>query len=186
MVRLFVGVTDKSWFDTLGASAPNDEINFWQPSGTTQFRALKPGELFLFKLHAPNNFIVGGGIFGPVYDAVDDDIGAHNAIDQAPRLMVQFPIFGNSDTRQFLRNISAGGEFFKLGAGTLDFRHHALCRLVAVAASDEAIEILDVAFRFLGEKNTIWHQGCCPPDICGCARRIPQRDAVCPPRPAGW
>lgn len=64
MVRLFVGVTDKSWFDMLGASAPHEEINFWQPSGATQFRALKPGELFLFKLHAPNNFIVGGGIFG--------------------------------------------------------------------------------------------------------------------------
>jgi hypothetical protein len=29
----------------------------------------------------------------------------------------------------------------------------------AVAASDEAIEILDVAFLFLGEKNTRWHQG---------------------------
>jgi putative restriction endonuclease len=57
MVRLFVAVTDKSWFDQLSASAPHDEVNFWQPSGTTQFRALRPGELFLFKLHAPNNFI---------------------------------------------------------------------------------------------------------------------------------
>ena len=57
MVRLFVAVTDKSWFDQLSASAPHDEVNFWQPSGTTQFRALQPGELFLFKLHAPNNFI---------------------------------------------------------------------------------------------------------------------------------
>jgi len=64
MVRLFVGVTDKAWFDQLSASVPHDEVNFWQPSGTTQFRALQPGELFLFKLHAPNNFIVGGGIFG--------------------------------------------------------------------------------------------------------------------------
>ncbi|NNU36052.1 HNH endonuclease [Rhizobium sophorae] len=64
MVRLFVGVTDKAWFDQLSASVPHDEVNFWQPSGTTQFRALQPGELFLFKLHSPNNFIVGGGIFG--------------------------------------------------------------------------------------------------------------------------
>jgi putative restriction endonuclease len=64
LVRLFVGVTDKSWFDRLSASTPHDEVNFWQPSGTTQFRALQPGELFLFKLHAPYNFIVGGGIFG--------------------------------------------------------------------------------------------------------------------------
>lgn len=64
MVRLFVAVTDKTWFDMLAASAPHDEVNFWQPSGNTQFKALRPGELFLFKLHTPNNFIVGGGVFG--------------------------------------------------------------------------------------------------------------------------
>ena len=64
MVQLFVGVTDQSWFDALSASAPHDEVNFWQPSGTREFRALRPGELFLFKLHAPNNFIAGGGVFG--------------------------------------------------------------------------------------------------------------------------
>ena len=46
----------------LSAVGP-EEINFWQPSGNSQFRALKPGELFLFKLHAPNNYIVGGGVF---------------------------------------------------------------------------------------------------------------------------
>lgn len=64
MVDLYVGVTDRSWFDMLGASAPHDEVNFWQPSGSKQFRALVPGELFLFKLHAPENFVVGGGVFG--------------------------------------------------------------------------------------------------------------------------
>ena len=42
---------------------PNlDEVNFWAPSAGN-FRALQPGELFLFKLHAPRNVIVGGGIF---------------------------------------------------------------------------------------------------------------------------
>jgi putative restriction endonuclease len=40
-----------------------DEVNFWAPSGRTNFRSLQPGELFLFKLHAPHNFIVGGGVF---------------------------------------------------------------------------------------------------------------------------
>jgi putative restriction endonuclease len=64
MVQIFVAVTDQSWFDALSASAPHDEVNFWQPSGTREFRALRPGELFLFKLHAPNNFIAGGGVFG--------------------------------------------------------------------------------------------------------------------------
>lgn len=62
MVKLLVAVTDRSRFDRLSAARP-EEINFWQPSGNTQFRALRPGELFLFKLHAPNNFIVGGGVF---------------------------------------------------------------------------------------------------------------------------
>ena len=62
MVNIFVGVTDNDWFDFLSAAQP-DEVNFWAPSGRNTFRALQPGELFLFKLHAPLNFIVGGGIF---------------------------------------------------------------------------------------------------------------------------
>src|ERR1019366_4847281 len=62
MVKLFVAVTDRAWFEFLGQE-PRDEVNFWQPSGSANFRALAPGELFLFKLHAPDNFIVGGGIF---------------------------------------------------------------------------------------------------------------------------
>jgi putative restriction endonuclease len=61
-MRLWVGVTDKDWFDFLEARAP-DEVNFWQPSGSREFRVLQPGEPFLFKLHSPLNFIVGGGTF---------------------------------------------------------------------------------------------------------------------------
>lgn len=62
MVSIFVGVTDNDWFDYLSAR-PVEEVNFWAPSGRTNFCALQPGELFLFKLHSPENFIVGGGIF---------------------------------------------------------------------------------------------------------------------------
>jgi putative restriction endonuclease len=61
-LNFYVGVTDKSWFDFLAALRP-DEVNFWQPRGGQVFKALSPGELFLFKLHAPHNFIVGGGVF---------------------------------------------------------------------------------------------------------------------------
>lgn len=61
-VRLVVAVTDKDWFDHLRGIAGLDEANFWSPS-PTNFRALAPGELFLFKLHSPNDFIVGGGMF---------------------------------------------------------------------------------------------------------------------------
>jgi putative restriction endonuclease len=62
-MKAFVGVTDHDWFKTLSAMPDIDEVNFWQPSGSSQFRALNPGELFLFKLHSPLNFIVGGGFF---------------------------------------------------------------------------------------------------------------------------
>jgi putative restriction endonuclease len=63
MVKIFVGVTHKPWFDFLSGIEP-DEVNFWQPSGSSEFRALKPGDLFLFKLKAPYNVIAGGGVFG--------------------------------------------------------------------------------------------------------------------------
>jgi putative restriction endonuclease len=61
-MKLWVGVTDDDWFDYLSARRP-DEVNFWQPSGSRQFRVLQAGEPFLFKLHAPKNFVVGGGFF---------------------------------------------------------------------------------------------------------------------------
>lgn len=61
-MKLWIGVTDEDWFNYLAYIKP-DEVNFWQPSGGRQFRVLQPGELFLFKLHSPNNFIVGGGHF---------------------------------------------------------------------------------------------------------------------------
>ena len=62
MVKLFVAITDRSWFERLSLEKP-EEANFWQPSGRNTFRALAPGELFLFKLPAPANVIVGGGVF---------------------------------------------------------------------------------------------------------------------------
>jgi HNH endonuclease len=61
-VRLIVAVTDRDWFDHLRSLQGLNEVNFWAPSATP-FRALVPGELFLFKLHSPDNFIVGGGVF---------------------------------------------------------------------------------------------------------------------------
>jgi putative restriction endonuclease len=61
-MKFYVGVTDNNWFSFLQQLRP-DELNFWQPGGTTSFRAIEPGALFLFKLHSPDNFIVGGGYF---------------------------------------------------------------------------------------------------------------------------
>ncbi len=61
-MKIWVGVTDEQWFDRLSLLTP-DEVNFWQPSGGRKFAALASGEPFLFKLHSPKNFIVGGGHF---------------------------------------------------------------------------------------------------------------------------
>ncbi|MEX2457996.1 MAG: HNH endonuclease [Actinomycetota bacterium] len=62
-MKAFVGVTDRDWFEFLKARPDLDEVNFWQPSGGRAFRAISPGEPFLFKLHYPANAIVGGGTF---------------------------------------------------------------------------------------------------------------------------
>jgi putative restriction endonuclease len=61
--KAFIGVTDRDWYEFLSGRPDLAEVNFWQPGGRTQFKALAPGDLFLFKLHSPNNYIVGGGFF---------------------------------------------------------------------------------------------------------------------------
>jgi len=61
-INLVIAVTDGDWFEMLRQQPNLSEVNFWAPS-SGNFRALRPGEMFLFKLHAPRNVIVGGGIF---------------------------------------------------------------------------------------------------------------------------
>jgi putative restriction endonuclease len=63
MVAIYVGVTDGDWYSFLAWRPDITEVNFWQPVDTRRFGALRPGELFLFKLKAPNHFIAGGGLF---------------------------------------------------------------------------------------------------------------------------
>lgn len=60
-MKLYVGVTDNHWFRFLADLQP-DEVNFWRPGGGS-FRAIAEGGPFLFKLHSPHNYIVGGGFF---------------------------------------------------------------------------------------------------------------------------
>lgn len=61
-MKALVAVTDRDWFEFLSAGRP-DEVNFWQPRAGSEFRALEPGQPLLFKLHSPDNFLVGGGFF---------------------------------------------------------------------------------------------------------------------------
>jgi putative restriction endonuclease len=61
-MRLYVAVTDSAWFQFHAQRKPY-EVNFWRPGGKSGFVALKEGDPFLFKLHAPDNLIAGGGFF---------------------------------------------------------------------------------------------------------------------------
>jgi putative restriction endonuclease len=93
-MRYYVAVTDYDWFRFLAERPDIDEVNFWQPSGGVEFKALQPGELFLLKLHSPRNFIVGGGSFAhwsplPVslaWDAFGEKNGAASLHEMRVRL----------------------------------------------------------------------------------------------------
>jgi putative restriction endonuclease len=60
-VRAYVGVTDRDWYGHLRLAGTLGEVNFWQLTTGGGFKTLLPGEIFLFKLHSPDDFIVGGG-----------------------------------------------------------------------------------------------------------------------------
>ena len=92
-IKLVVAVTDNDWFEGLRQRPELDEVNFWAPSARN-FLALRPGELFLFKLHAPHNQIVGGGIFAHAstlpcslaWDAFGEANGALSAHEMRTRI----------------------------------------------------------------------------------------------------
>jgi putative restriction endonuclease len=93
MADIFVGVTDRDWYENLRSLAGLDEVNFWHPSAS-HFRALEPGGLFLFKLHSPDDFIVGGGVFAHhsvlplslAWDAFGEKNGVSGLVEMTARL----------------------------------------------------------------------------------------------------
>lgn len=93
-INLVVAVTDSDWFETLRQQPNLDDVNFWSPS-PRNFKALSPGELFLFKLHAPRNMIVGGGIFthasklpcSLAWEAFGEANGASSASEMRERIV---------------------------------------------------------------------------------------------------
>src|SRR5258708_2055359 len=92
-INLVVAVTDDDWFEMLRLDPALPEVNFWAPSAAN-FRALQPGEMFLFKLHAPRNIIVGGGIFAYAtalpcslaWEAFRQANGARSALEMRARI----------------------------------------------------------------------------------------------------
>src|SRR5215831_21393535 len=93
-MRLYVAVTDKDWFVLHAAKPVVEEVNFWRPSPDATFKALQPGEPFLFKLHSPRNFIAGGGFFakfltlpvGLAWDAFGEANGARSLAEVKERI----------------------------------------------------------------------------------------------------
>jgi putative restriction endonuclease len=92
-INLVIAVTDGDWFDMLRQQPNLAEVNFWAPSAAN-FHALQPGELFLFKLHAPRNLVVGGGIFAYAntlpcslaWEAFREANGAHSEQEMRSRI----------------------------------------------------------------------------------------------------
>lgn len=92
-MRMYVGITDFEWFKTL-KQANCDEVNFWKPGGRTNFKALHEGDMFLFKLHSPQNYIVGGGFFlkfsilpsSLAWEAFGSANGANNLLELRSRI----------------------------------------------------------------------------------------------------
>ncbi len=62
-MKLWIAITDSDWYRDLRDRPGLDEVNFWQPGGSREFKILTVGQPLLFKLHYPDHFIVGGGFF---------------------------------------------------------------------------------------------------------------------------
>src|SRR5437588_2884476 len=93
-VKAFVAVTDTDWFEFLSELNPQDEVNFWQPSPHGSFKSLEIAEPLLFKLHSPDDFIVGGGFFlrwtslpaSLAWDAFGEKNGARSFAEMRSRI----------------------------------------------------------------------------------------------------
>ncbi len=61
-MKFYLGVTDNNWYRFL-SEQNREDINFWQPGGSSVFKVIEPGAPFLFKLKSPVNAIGGVGFF---------------------------------------------------------------------------------------------------------------------------
>jgi len=82
----FIANTDYDWYTFLKEQQTLDEVNFWQPSGETRFRAIQVGAPFFFRLKRPYYAIAGFGFLAhtsilPAWFAWDSFGGANGAPD---------------------------------------------------------------------------------------------------------
>ncbi len=102
MVALWVVNTDNDWFDFLSNQSDVEEVNFWQPSGGNEFRAVSPGELFVFRLKSPRNKIGGFGVFShssklPISVAWDT-FGRNNGVSSLLEMRSKIARYNHVDT----------------------------------------------------------------------------------------
>ncbi|MGB7540167.1 MAG: HNH endonuclease [Anaerolineales bacterium] len=110
-MNTYLALTDYRWFTFLASLPKLEEINFWQPGGNRAFGAIQPNELFLFKLHSPREFIVGGGFFAhssllPVSLAWDA-FGTANGAASLEQMRAHI--------EQYRRQKPAGAEDYRIG-----------------------------------------------------------------------
>lgn len=117
-MNLWVGITDGAWFEQLRAMSLRqemDEVNFWRPSGAS-FKALDEGGLFLFKLHAPHNFLVGGGFFSraPLLSVrlAWDAFGLYNGVVSCEAFRERIVKYNGSEPAQGVTCIILSEPFF--------------------------------------------------------------------------
>jgi putative restriction endonuclease len=82
----FIANADYDWYSYLKQQTDLEEVNFWQPSGRAQFRAIPIGAPFFFKLKHPHYAIAGFGFLAhtsilPAWLAWDTFGGANGAQD---------------------------------------------------------------------------------------------------------
>ncbi len=86
---LYIGLTDRNWFEFLSRRPNLDEVNFWRPSGRRLNARL--GAPFLFKLKAPYLAIVGVGFFERwIHLSIRDAwefFGEKNGVESAGQLL---------------------------------------------------------------------------------------------------
>ncbi len=93
---MVMAVTHPDWFRMLREKSRRedlDEVNFWSPNAGQSFKALQPGELFLFKLRGSDK-IAGGGVFSHAnsapcslaWSAFGEKNGAHSLVQLNQRM----------------------------------------------------------------------------------------------------
>ncbi|MEK7477677.1 MAG: HNH endonuclease [Candidatus Coatesbacteria bacterium] len=119
-MRADVRITDFEWYKALKSLSGLDEVNFWLPGGKQGFGAVALGELVLFKLHAPHNAIVGGGVFThftflPVdlaWEAFETKNGARSLEEMKTRIAHYRGGSANSRENYIIGNVILSNPFF--------------------------------------------------------------------------